>query len=371
MRMSPLPTSPSGPAEAIRRVADAGDAEAWSWLVEHEGPGMFQVAQRVLGSAAAADDACQEAFLHLRRGAARFQAPEPGDADAAARAWLRRIAANAAAMQARAERRRLRRERAEASAAGSAPADADLDALRAALAELPDDQRQPIVLHHLGGQDYIAIGAALGISPGAARVRAHRGMESLRRRLAAAGVLALATGLLTRAGAAEAALPAGSGARWAAALASSSTPAAAPAAIFGGITTMAKLAILGAGIAVAAITTLSLAPVQAEERRSDTPIPKTEAPAAEATKEAKDTLAEGTKGISEGVIVSIEKGKLILRTEAGNLLFMPHWHGGAPKDGGGLDKAVLEKLAAFKAGDKVRIAWTWQERRRIETIEKR
>ncbi len=359
---------PASTVDALRRIGAESDATAWSWLVEREGPAMFRVAQRALGSAAAADDACQEAFLHLRRGAHRFRAPDNGDAEAAARAWLLRIAANAAAMYARGERRRAQRERRQQPAIEVHPPGTDeVDALRCAIAELPDSQRQPLVLHHLGGQDYAAIGAALGISPGAARVRAHRGLESLRTRLAQAGVLVAATGLLGQLGAAEAVMPATATARWAAILTSTSTPAATTAAIFGGISTMAKITILGAALSAAALCTFTLAPIQAEEHREDKP--KTESPApTDPKKEAHDSLAEGTKGVSEGVILSIEKGKLVLNTADGNLLFMPHWRGGMPKDGGGLDKATLEKLGAFKPGQRVRIAWTWSERRRIEEI---
>lgn len=80
-------------------------------------------------------------------------------------------------------------------------------------------------------------------------------------------------------------------------------------------------------------------------------------------------MPEGTKGTATGTIVSIEKGKLLLRTTEGVLLFMPHWRGGMPKDGGCLDQATLEAMGRFKAGQQVRIAWTWSERRRIETIE--
>lgn len=91
----------------------------------------------------------------------------------------------------------------------------------------------------------------------------------------------------------------------------------------------------------------------------------------EAKKEAHDAMKTGTTGTSSGTIVSLEKGKLVLKTGDGNLLFMPHWKGGMPKDGGGLDKATLEKLEKFKPGDQVTIAWVWEERRRIERIEKK
>jgi RNA polymerase sigma factor (sigma-70 family) len=359
---------PASTVDALLRIGAEADAAAWSWLVEREGPAMFRVALRALGSAAAADDACQEAFLHLRRGAHRFRVPDHGDAEAAARAWLLRIAANAAAMHARGERRRARRERGMQPAVEVHPSGSDeVEALRSAIAELPDSQRQPLVLHHLGGQDYAAIGAALGISPGAARVRAHRGLESLRNRLAQAGVLAAATGLLGQLNAAEAVVPPAATARWTATLTSTSTPAAATAAIFGGISTMAKITILGAALSAAVLCTVTLAPVQAEEHREEKPRAEGPAPT-EPKKEAHDAMAEGTKGVSEGVILSIEKGKLVLNTADGNLLFMPHWRGGMPKDGGGFDKGTLEKLGSFKPGQRVRIAWTWSERRRIEEI---
>ncbi len=94
-----------------------------------------------------------------------------------------------------------------------------------------------------------------------------------------------------------------------------------------------------------------------------------EGKAHEPKKEAHDAMKTGTKGTSEGTIVSLEKGKLILETAEGKLLFMPHWRGGMPKDGGGMDKAMLERLGGFKVGDQVKIAWTWEERRRIEQIE--
>ena len=91
-----------------------------------------------------------------------------------------------------------------------------------------------------------------------------------------------------------------------------------------------------------------------------------------AKEEKHDAMPEGTKGTkgtSEGEIVSKEKGKLVVHTKDGNLLFMAHWRGGNPADGGGMDKETLAKLEHFKAGQKVKIGWIWQERRRIESIE--
>lgn len=94
------------------------------------------------------------------------------------------------------------------------------------------------------------------------------------------------------------------------------------------------------------------------------------AQAAEAKKEGLDALPAGTKGVSEGTIVSKEKSKLIVHTKDGDLLFMPHWRGGMPKDGGGLDQAMVATLEGYAVGDSVRIEWIWEERRRIEAISK-
>jgi hypothetical protein len=123
------------------------------------------------------------------------------------------------------------------------------------------------------------------------------------------------------------------------------------------MTRLAVAALLAAGPIFAT-------PVFAEEHAA----PGKEAKHAEPAKEGHDAMPAGTKGVSEGTIVKLEKGKLILRTGDGDLLFAAHWRGGMPKDGGGLDQETVAALEAFKIGQKVRIAWTWSERRRIESI---
>jgi RNA polymerase sigma factor (sigma-70 family) len=69
----------------------------------------------------------------------------------------------------------------------SAPDDGWLDGidddLTAALAELPDGQRRAIELRFLADHAYDEVGRRLDISPEAARVRVHRGLQALRHRL--------------------------------------------------------------------------------------------------------------------------------------------------------------------------------------------
>ena len=50
-----------------------------------------------------------------------------------------------------------------------------------ALGRLGPQSREALRLHHLAGMDFAEVAARLGINEGAARSRAHRGMEALRR----------------------------------------------------------------------------------------------------------------------------------------------------------------------------------------------
>jgi RNA polymerase sigma factor (sigma-70 family) len=54
------------------------------------------------------------------------------------------------------------------------------DDLAAALADLPDHQRDVIEMRVLDGRPYAEVADGLAITPGAARVRAHRGLATLR-----------------------------------------------------------------------------------------------------------------------------------------------------------------------------------------------
>ena len=64
---------------------------------------------------------------------------------------------------------------------------ADHDALARALASLPADWREAIVLHHVYGLSFREVGGVVGVSEVGARIRACRGMSRLRGALAAGG----------------------------------------------------------------------------------------------------------------------------------------------------------------------------------------
>ena len=114
---------------------------------------------------------------------------DPGDGSAAP--WLFGIARNVLASSVRrqaVERRGRERLQMELSPLTARPDAAWLDglddALGAALADLPDGQRRAIELRVIADQAYEDVGRQLEISPGAARVRVHRGLAAIRDRLA-------------------------------------------------------------------------------------------------------------------------------------------------------------------------------------------
>jgi RNA polymerase sigma factor (sigma-70 family) len=58
-----------------------------------------------------------------------------------------------------------------------------VDAVRRALRDVPADQRDALVLHHVEGWSFVEIAARLGIRVNAAKTRAFRGKKKMRERL--------------------------------------------------------------------------------------------------------------------------------------------------------------------------------------------
>ncbi|UWQ21158.1 sigma-70 family RNA polymerase sigma factor [Jannaschia sp. W003] len=169
---------------ALLARAAAGDAAAAAELVDRLGPRLLAFTMRMTGGdRAAAEDIVQEAFLRLWRHAGRWDA----DGTAGLGTWLGRVASNLAVDRAR----RLRREAPlEAAPEAPDPAPSALagleraereDALRGALAALPERQRHAVVLRHVEGYANPEIGAMMGIGVEAVESLVARG----KRRLAA------------------------------------------------------------------------------------------------------------------------------------------------------------------------------------------
>ena len=160
----------------------AGDAGAFERLFRSLAPSIHAFLARSAGRGAVAEDLLQTTFLkiHGARGSwRRGERVRPWAFTIAARVridWLR--------SQGRAEAE-LEGDVLNASERGEDPRDAVLARaraarVRAALDALPEPQRVVVHLHRFEGLSFAEIGKILGISEGAARLRAFRAYAELR-----------------------------------------------------------------------------------------------------------------------------------------------------------------------------------------------
>jgi RNA polymerase sigma-70 factor, ECF subfamily len=170
----------------------AGDASAFETLVRRHRTPVFSFLLRLTGDRGRAEDLCQEAFLKVVRGSkdwaprARFQT------------WLYAIARNQAVDEAR--RQALRRAEplealpgAAAASDGPSPDRGAEDALlrpklEAALAALPEEQREVFLLREYAGMRFHEIASVTGVPENTVKSRMRYALEGLRARLAALGV---------------------------------------------------------------------------------------------------------------------------------------------------------------------------------------
>jgi RNA polymerase sigma-70 factor (sigma-E family) len=143
---------------------------------------MLRLAQGLVDDLAAAEDVVQDAFAAMYRRQADLREPQ------AAIGYLRISVVNAA----RSALRRRRTARAhlpalhalheghEQSADHAALVSDEHRAVRAALAELPDRQREVLTLRYLADLSDPEIAEATGLSPGGVRSAASRGLAVLR-----------------------------------------------------------------------------------------------------------------------------------------------------------------------------------------------
>lgn len=164
------------PDEELLRSFLDGDNAAFDLLMNRHEARVFAAALRITGSRSDALDATQEAFITAFRRAETFRG------ESAFGTWLFRIAINAAKDVVR--RRKPTEELTEHEARVS-PQRLDesvslrLDLARA-LQDLPEEYREAIVMHDLGGIPYDEIAVTTGVRIGTVKSRISRG----RRRLA-------------------------------------------------------------------------------------------------------------------------------------------------------------------------------------------
>ena len=168
------------------------DADALDTLYARHGRTAFALAYRVLNDAEAAEDAVQEAFLTIWRRAESYQA-----ARGSARGWLLTVVRNRAidAARARESRPRIAGPLEDAGALADTRTDPAEDALRrveaasvrAALADLPPEQREAVELAFFAGLSYPEVAARTGAPLGTVKSRMRLAMERLRSVLLAEG----------------------------------------------------------------------------------------------------------------------------------------------------------------------------------------
>jgi RNA polymerase sigma-70 factor (ECF subfamily) len=143
-------------------------------------PRALRHAARVLGDAAEAEDVAQEAMLRLWHAAAAWRT----DGAAQPATWLHRVVANLAVDRLRRSGRAVGLDfdtPDEAPGAEARLAQADrMAALDAALARLPERQRQAVVLRHIEGMSNPEIAEVLGIGVEAVESLTARGKRALK-----------------------------------------------------------------------------------------------------------------------------------------------------------------------------------------------
>ena len=130
---------------------------------------------------ALADDLLQETFMQIHRSRRTYEPRRP------VTPWVFAIARHVYLMKRRSTGRRLRFEDTLAAEAKSSDVPQDdlralveKDEVRRALEQVPADQRQALLLHHVEGWSFVEIAARLGIRVNAAKTRAFRGMKKMR-----------------------------------------------------------------------------------------------------------------------------------------------------------------------------------------------
>ncbi|GAA1469238.1 ECF RNA polymerase sigma factor SigK [Microbacterium thalassium] len=172
--------------ELLRQVA-AGDQQAFARLYDLLSPRVFGLILRVLVDRAQSEEVLQEVFLEIWQSASGF-APKRGQG----RSWVLTIAHRRAvdrvrSSQASADRdiRAGYRELASEHQDVAEQVELRLDAQRvaAALASLPEAQREAITLAYYGGYSQSEIAALVGSPLGTVKTRMRDGLTRMRTEL--------------------------------------------------------------------------------------------------------------------------------------------------------------------------------------------
>lgn len=168
------------PDPATVRLAAAGDRRAFALLVRHTQDHVWRFIRHQVGDDELASDLSQETFLRVHASLRSFRG------EAAFTTWLLRIARNLVVD----ERRRAARRPVvvpvdESASPGRDPGTTLRSELEAALASLPVDQRDALLLVEILGLRYREAAAVLEVAEGTVKSRVFHARAGLTRWMAA------------------------------------------------------------------------------------------------------------------------------------------------------------------------------------------
>jgi RNA polymerase sigma-70 factor (ECF subfamily) len=161
------------PDPGVVDAARNGDIAAFETLVRRYQGDVWRLAFHLLHDRGLADDATQEAFVRTFRHIRRFRGRSKFST------WLFSVARNAAIDELRRVQRRDRIEQKLLAQPPEAAEVAPRSDVRDAIALLPADLREVIVMVDLLGFGYRDAGIACGIPEGTVKSRVHRGRRGL------------------------------------------------------------------------------------------------------------------------------------------------------------------------------------------------
>lgn len=183
--------SPRDAAESDRALVariEARDAEALGTLYDRHSARLLGLAQRILGDTGEAEEVLQEVFLHVWKSAATYD-PSRGPV----LAWLLVATRSRSIDRVRSRRPSGRSGVRSLEEAPEAASREDLEATaaskewedqyRAAIAELPEDQRRALELAYFEGLTQQEIAEATGTPLGTVKTRIRLGLMKLRERV--------------------------------------------------------------------------------------------------------------------------------------------------------------------------------------------
>ena len=171
--------------EELMELVGGGEVQAFEVIFDRHSAAAFSLAYRMCGRRSAAEDIVQDAFLSLWRSTGGY---DPGRGSV--RSWVLSVVHNRAIDAFRRQGSRDSRDVHDEGIAERLPApdatDVEVERLddarqvRAALDELPLDQRQVIELAYFGGFTHTQIAEMLDLPPGTVKGRMRLGLTKMR-----------------------------------------------------------------------------------------------------------------------------------------------------------------------------------------------